>query len=179
MPPQLIFQIGLVFGYIAWLLCFRAYLWPRLKAMDNFSAHRAIATLHSFRFVGLVFLVPGFTGPHLPAAFAAFAAYWDLAASVLAILALLTARIRPLFWLFTVAFNLVGATDLLLDYRHAVVAGVGANPGELGAAFLIPVLTVPLLMITHVAALTLLLRSGHRMALWRSPLSVAAGQTSC
>jgi hypothetical protein len=40
---------------------------------------------------------------------------------VLAILALLTVRIRPLFWLFVVAFTLVGLVDLVLDYYHATM----------------------------------------------------------
>jgi hypothetical protein len=76
--------------------------------MDRIAAHRVIATLHSFRFFGLVFIVPGVVGPRLPASFASFAAYGDLVTGVLAILALLTARVRPLFWLFVVGFNLVG-----------------------------------------------------------------------
>jgi hypothetical protein len=54
-------------GYVAWLLCFDACLWPRLRAMDAADAHRAIATLHSFRFFGPAFLLPGGVGPNLPA----------------------------------------------------------------------------------------------------------------
>jgi hypothetical protein len=54
-----IFQIHLVLGYVPWLLCFGAYVWPRLKSMDQVAAQRAIATLHSLRFFGLVFVVPG------------------------------------------------------------------------------------------------------------------------
>ena len=108
MSPEPLFRIQLVLGYVAWLLCFGAYILPRLKSMDRVDAHRAIATLHSFRFFGLVFILPGVVGPNLPAGFAAFAAYGDLATGVLAMLALLTVRIRPLFWLFVVAFNLVG-----------------------------------------------------------------------
>src|SRR5580692_10718292 len=105
MSPKTIFNLHLILGYVAWLLCFRAYLLPRLNSMDQVEAHRAIATLHSFRFFGLVFILPGVVG-NLPANFATFAAYWDLATGVLAMLALLTARIRPLFWRFVVAFNL-------------------------------------------------------------------------
>jgi hypothetical protein len=112
MSPELIFQSQLVLGYVAWLLCFRVYVWPRLKSMDPFDAQRAIATLHSFRFFGLVFILPGVVSPDLPASFAAFAAYGDFATGVLAMLALLAAGRRPLFWLFVVAFNLVGTTDL-------------------------------------------------------------------
>ena len=158
MSPQTIFQIHLVLGYVAWLLCFRVYVLPRLKSMGKLEAHRAIATLHSFRFFGLVFILPGIVGPNLPAGFAEFAAYWDFTTGVLAILALLTVRIRPLFWLFIVGFNLVGTVDLILNYYHAVRVGLPALAGELHAAYAIPILYVPILMITHVTAFYLLLR---------------------
>ena len=159
MSTETIFNLQLVLGYVAWLLCFGVYILPRLKSMDMVAAQRAIATLHSFRFFGLVFILPGVVGANLPAAgFATFAAYWDLATGVLAMMALLTVRIRPLFWLFVVAFNLVGIVDLVFDYYHAVQVGLPAMAGQLGAAYAIPVLYVPLLMITHVAAFYLLLR---------------------
>jgi hypothetical protein len=132
MTSETLFRIQLVFGYIAWLLCFGTYFWPRLKVMDRADAHRVIATLHSFRFFGLVFILPGIVGPNLPASFATFAAYGDFATGVLAILALVTARIRPLFWSFVVAFNLTGATDIIVDYYHATRAGVPAMAGQLG-----------------------------------------------
>lgn len=160
MSPAIIFTLHLGLGYVPWLLCFRAYVWPRLRSMDAVAAHRAIATLHSFRFFGLVFLVPGVIGPHLPAGFATFAAYGDLATGVLAMLALLTIRTQPLFWLFTVAFNVVGVLDLVGDYYHGITLNLPALSGELGAAYAIPVLYVPLLMITHGAAFCLMVR--HR-----------------
>ncbi len=162
MSSQTVFNLHLVLGYVAWLLCFRAYLWPRLRSLDPVAAQRAIATLHSFRFFGLVFIVPGVVGANLPASFAPFAAYWDLATGVLAMLALLTVRVRPLFWLSVVAFNLVGVIDLVLDYYHAVQIGLPAIAGQLGAAYFIPILYVPLLMITHVVAFYLLLRPQPR-----------------
>src|SRR5215813_3070290 len=112
MSTATIFQIHLVLGYVPWLLCFAAYVWPRLKSMEPVEAQRAVATLHSFRFFGLAFLVPGVVGPNLPAGFAAFAAYVDFATGLLAMLALLTIRTRALFWTFVVAFNLVGAVDI-------------------------------------------------------------------
>jgi hypothetical protein len=158
MSTEIIFQIQLALGYVAWLLCFGVYIWPRLRSMDRVEAQRVIATLHSFRFFGLVFLVPGVVGPHLPAAFAGFSAYVDFATGGLAMLALLTVRIRPLFWAFVVAFNLVGAADLIINYIHAVQVGLPAVAGELGAAYVIPIIYVPLLMITHVVAFYLLLR---------------------
>jgi len=157
MSPQTIFNTHLVLGYVAWLLCFRTYVVPRLRSMDQVAAQRAIATLHSFRFFGLVFILPGVAG-NLPFSFARFAAYADLATGMLAILALLTVRIRPLFWLFVVAFNLVGVIDLIVDYYHAVQSGLPALAGQFRATYAIPVIYVPLLMITHVAAFYFLLR---------------------
>jgi hypothetical protein len=158
MFPETLFQIQLVLGYVAWLLCFGVYILPRLESMDRVEAQRAIATLHSFRFFGLVFILPGVVGPDLPASFATFAAYADLATGVLAMLALVTVRIRPLFWVFVVAFNLVGVTDLILDYYHATQVNLPALAGQLGATYAIPIIYVPLLMITHIMAFYLLVR---------------------
>jgi hypothetical protein len=152
MSPETLFRIHLVSGYVAWLLCFSVYVWPWLKAMDRFEAQRAIATLHSFRFFGLVFILPGVVGPNLPAGFATFAAYGDFATGVLAMVALLTVRIRPLFWTFVVAFNVVGTVDLIVDYYRATVLDLPALAGELGATYAIPIIYVPVLMITHVVA---------------------------
>jgi len=158
MSPAAVFQIHLVLGYVPWLLCFGAYVWPRLKAMDPVEAQRAIATLHSFRFFGLVFIVPGVVGPNLPAGFATFAAYGDFATGVLAMLALLTVRKSSLFWSFVIAFNLVGAADIIIDYYQGNQLGLPALAGELGATYVIPIVYVPLLMITHVVAFYLLFR---------------------
>jgi hypothetical protein len=126
--------------------------------MDRVEAHRVIATVNSFRFFGLVFLIPGVVGPNLPASFTTFAAYGDFATGVLAMLALLTVRIRPVFWLFVVAFNIVGVVDLIVDYYHGNQIGLPALAGELGATYAIPIIYVPLLMITHVVAFYLLAR---------------------
>ena len=158
MSPETLFRLHLVLGYIAWLLCFGAYVWPRLKLMDRVEAQRAIAALHSFRFFGLVFILPGVVGD-LPAEFATFAAYGDFATGLLAMLALLTVRMPLLFWLFVVAFNLVGATDILIDYYHGNQFGLAPLAGELGATYAIPIIYVPLLMITHGVAFYLLLRT--------------------
>ena len=158
MRQETIFQIHLVLGYVAWLLAFGAYIWPWLKGMSRVEAQRAIATLHSFRFFGLVFILPGAVG-NLPTQFATFAAYGDFATGLLAILALLTVRWRPAFWTLVVAFNVVGFADILVDYYHATLLNLPAHAGDFGATYAIPVIYVPLLMITHVAAFYLLVRS--------------------
>ena len=158
MLPQIIFLIQLALGYAACLLWFCVYALPKLKSMSRFQAQRVIATVHSFRFFGLVFILPGVVGTNLPAGFAMFAAYGDFATGVLAILALLTVRARPLFWLFVAAFNLVGTVDILVAYYHAIKLGLPALAGQLGAAYVIPILYVPMLMITHFVAFYWLVR---------------------
>jgi hypothetical protein len=164
MSPATIFDVHLVLGYVPWLLCFGAYIWPRLKPMDPVDAQRVIATLHSFRFFGLVFIIPGVVGPNLPTGFAAFAAYGDFATGLLAMAALLTIRLRPVFWSFVVAFNLVGVVDIIVDYYHGNQIGLPALAGELGATYVIPIIYVPVLMITHAAAFYLLARPQPRTA---------------
>ena len=163
MSTAIIFQTHLVLGYVAWLLAFGTYIWPWLKGMDRFQAQRFIATLHSFRFFGLVFIMPGVIG-NLPEPFASFAAYGDFATGLLALAALLTARIRPLFWLFVAAFNMVGAADILIDYYHASMEGLPSIAGQMIATYWIPILYVPLLMITHAVALYWLVKPQPRVA---------------
>ena len=158
LPPSAIFNIQLALGYAPWLICFAVYGWPRLKAMSLVEAQRAIAVLHSFRVFGLVFILPGVVGPALPEPFAVTAAWGDFATGVLAILALLAFRTRPLFWALVVAFNAVGALDIVTDYINGVRLDLPAQAGQLSAAYAIVIVYVPLLMITHVAAFILLAR---------------------
>jgi hypothetical protein len=175
MQAENIFRIDMALGYLAWALCIATYVWPRLKAMDRLEAHRAIATLHSFRFFGLVFLLPGFVGPNLPEGFAAPAAYNDLATALLAILALLTVRVRFLFWPLVWAFNLVGLADLVMDTVRAVSMDVPSMAGQLGAGYAIPILFVPVLFWTHLLAFWLLLRpAGAPLRSAGAPMPLAA-----
>ena len=89
----------------------------------------------------------------------------------------LTVRVRPLFRLFVVAFNLVGAIDLILDYYHAVRVGLPAVAGQLGAAYAIPVIYVPALMISHVVAFYLLTRPRPK-AVWTLGREATASKSS-
>ena len=162
MSPSIIFNLHLALGYIAWLLCTSAYILPKLKAMNPVDAQRAIATLHSFRFFGLVFILPGVVGHNLPQGFAPFAAYGDFVTGLLAILALLAIRIRSLFWPLVVAFNLAGAIDIIVDYYHGVRLALPLVAGELGSTYAIVIIYVPLLMITHVIAFYFMLRGQRK-----------------
>lgn len=158
MSPAIIFDSHLVLGYAAWLLCTRVWVWPRLKAMATDDAQRAIAMLHSFRFFGLVFILPGVVGPALPEDFATFAAWGDLVTGVLAMAALSVPPRPALFRPLVVAFNVAGMVDLVVDYYHGTTLDLAGLSGQLGAAYVIPIVYVPILMITHVIAFRLLLR---------------------
>jgi hypothetical protein len=77
-------------------------------------------------------------------------------------------RTRPVFWLFVLAYNLVGAGDIIIDYYHGNQLDLPALAGQLGATYAIPIIYVPVLMITHFAAFYLLMRPQHN-ALVPSP----------
>ena len=70
MLPQLIFFTSVAFSFIAWGIVAARYIWPKLRSLDRIEASRPILMLHSFRFFGLVFLVPGVVSPDLPSSIA-------------------------------------------------------------------------------------------------------------
>ena len=128
----------------------------RRRILPQRDALRSLLTLHTFRFVGLAFLVPGVVGPDLPTAFARPAAYGDLGATILALLALAvlaTSWGLAVVWLF----NLWGAADVLNNFYNGLF-GVGLSPGSLGAGFFLVTVLVPLLLITHALMFRLLLQ---------------------
>jgi hypothetical protein len=152
---QAAFGISVAFSFLAWGLVAGRYLWPALRRMPLLAAMRAILTLHAFRFVGLAFMVPGVVSPALPAGFARADAYGDLAAAVLAVLALCLLPGRAGVTL-TWAFNVWGTVDLLNAFYEGNRFGLMA--GQLGAAYFIVTMVVPLLLITHGVMFALLLR---------------------
>ncbi len=154
MSPQLCFFLSIAFGFVAWGIAATRYIWPKLRLLRKPEALRPLLILHSFRFIGLAFLVPGVVSPDLPSVFAHSAAYGDIMAATLA---LLTLAFLPygvgvvIAWIF----NVWGTFDLLSAFYHANAAGL--TPGQLGATYFIPTLVVPLLLITHGLAFRILL----------------------
>ena len=147
MPQQMIwFFVSIAFSLIAWGIVTARYIWPELRLRPRVEALRPLLILHSFRFIGLAFLVPGVVSPNLPPAFAHSAAYGDIVAAILALFSLLLlprAAGVAVAWLF----SLWGSADLLNAFYQANHAGLLA--GQLEAAFFLPTLVVPLLLITH------------------------------
>jgi hypothetical protein len=165
MLPQLCFFVSIAFGFIAWGIVTARYIWPKLRLRQRAEALRPLLVLHSFRFIGLAFLVPGVVSPDLPSAFAHSAAYGDIAAATLALLSLLLlpggAGVVSA-WIF----NLWGSADLLNAFYQANDAGLMA--GQLGATYFIPTLVVPLLLITHGLAFRILLQHQSESAMRES-----------
>ena len=147
MPQQMIwFFVSIAFSLIAWAIVAVRYIWPKLRNRPRADALRPLLILHSFRFIGLAVLVPGVVSPDLPPAFAHAAAYGDIGAAILSLFSLLLlpgAAGVAIAWIF----NIWGSVDLLNAFYQAGHAGLLA--GQLGAAFFLPTLIVPLLLITH------------------------------
>src|SRR5215831_7386468 len=156
MTPQIIFFTSVFMSFILWATVAARYIWPALQARPRADALYPILLLHASRFVGLAFLVPGVVSPDLPIAFARPAAYGDLMTTVLALLALalLQSRLgRVLVWVF----NCCGTADLLYAFYQGNRTGLGHAPGQMGAAYFIPTLLVPLLVLTYGLVFRLLL----------------------
>jgi len=165
MQSQLSFFVSIAFSFIAWGIVTARYIWPELRLRQRADALRPLLILHSFRFVGLAFLVQGVVSPDLPSAFAHSAAYGDIIAAILALLALLllpSAAGVAVTWIF----SLWGTADLFNAFYQANHAGLLA--GQLGATYFIPTLVVPLLLITHGLAFRILLQHQPEPAMQES-----------
>jgi hypothetical protein len=165
------FYVSIAFSLTAWGIVTARYIWPELSLRQRTEALRPLLILHSFRFIGLAFLVPGVVSPDLPAAFAHSAAYGDISAAMLALLALISlprAGGVVIAWIF----NLWGFADLLNAFYQANHAGL--LPGQLGATYFIPTVIVPLLLITHGLAFRILLLHEHESVTDKLPLALLA-----
>ena len=165
MQTQFAFFASIAFSLIAWGIVAARYIWPELRLRPRAEALQPLLILHSFRFIGLAFIVPGVVSPDLPAAFAHPAAYGDVIAAILALLSLLllpSAAGVAAAWIFSVW----GSVDILNAFYQANHAGLLA--GQLGAAFFLPTLIVPLLLITHGLTFRILLQHQPEPAMLES-----------
>ena len=156
MPQQMIwFFVSIAFSLIAWGIVTAKYIWPALRLRPRAEALQPLLILHSFRFIGLAFLVPGVVSLDIPSAFANSAAFGDLIAATLALFSLLSLP-RSAGVVTAWIFNIWGTVDLLDAFYQANRAGL--LPGQLGAAYFIPTFIVPLLLITHGLTFRILLQ---------------------
>ena len=156
---NLYLPLSITLGLVAFALMAKWYLMPKLLERSLQDALTPLLLFHSFRYVGLAFLIPGVTGAPLDLRFANPAAYGDLLASVLALIALLALRsgsalALPLVWVF----NVVGTLDLF----NALFQGLRYTAdADLGATYFIPAVIVPALLVTHYVIFVLLTRRGR------------------
>ena len=151
-----IFGLQFFLSLVVWGLIAKWLLTPWLETKSPHQALFFLTLPHAFRYLGMVFLVPGVVSQTMPASFAIPAAYGDLATGLLALLALIALRTGwavalPLVWLF----NIVGTVDLLNALRQEDAVE------NFGAAWYIPTFLVPLLLVTHFMMFARLLRRGR------------------
>jgi hypothetical protein len=153
-----LFGLSVLMNFVASGIVTKLYIWPWLRVMTREEALLPLMVPHMFRFVGLSFLVPGVVSASLSPDFARPAAYGDLVAALLAVVAVLALSARASWALAVVwLFNLWGTIDLLYAIYQGEI-GVRIGPGSLGAAFYIPTVLVPPLLVTHALIFRLLLR---------------------
>jgi hypothetical protein len=146
------------FGFLVWAVFAAQYIWPAISKRERAEALRPILVVHGFRYIGLAVLIPGVVSPQLSATvFARELAYGDLAAAILALIALAALRTilaDPLVWIF----NIFGTADLLNAFYQGSRLSLPDTPGLLGAGYFIPIFGVPLLLVTHILVFRLLMR---------------------
>ena len=153
-----LFGLSVLMNFVASGIVTKLYIWPWLRVMTREEALLPLMVPHMFRFLGLSFLVPGVVSASLSPDFARPAAYGDLVAALLAVVAVLALSARASWALAIVwVFNLWGTIDLLYAIYQGEI-GVRIGPGSLGAAFYIPTVLVPPLLVTHALIFRLLLR---------------------
>jgi hypothetical protein len=157
MKPIAVFGLSILMSFLSAGVVGLLYAWPRLRVMGREQALLALVAPHCFlRFLGLSLLVPGVVSPSLPAAFSEPAAYGDLIAGLLALIAMVallrhSSRSTPAVWLF----NTWGAADFLFAFYQGLRLQI--DPGALGAAFFILTAIVPPLFVTHLFIFRLLI----------------------
>ena len=161
------FALSMTIGLLTFGLIAKWYLLPWIDRVPRPDVLTPLLLLHSFRYIGLAFVTPEVVSSDLASAFATPAAYGDLATALFALLTLGAVRLRgnaalPLVWIF----NIMGTLDLgyavFQGTRHAIAS-------HLGAAYFIPILAVPVLLVTHYLIFRILLRPEPRLA--TSPLA--------
>ncbi|NLS18392.1 hypothetical protein HGP16_17680 [Rhizobium sp. P40RR-XXII] len=159
MPPDfnLPFVLSVAGAFLTSSVVAYVYVWPAVGTMPRYEALRLLAAFHAFRFLGMNFLVSGFVSPELSSDFANQVGWGDLIAAVLALVSMAALSWRwpiavPIVWIF----NIWGTMDLLNAY-YLGITRIG-NPGLFGAAIYIPALYVPLLLVNHGLAFTILWR---------------------
>lgn len=158
MDTMAIFGLQFFWSFMAWGAVAKWLLAPGLEKLSANDALSWLTIPHAFRHIGMVFLVPTVVEQPLPSVFANPAAYGDMLAAVLALLAFIALRTNwagalALVWIF----NVVGTADFLYAVTMGTLHGAAIR---MGSAWYIPTILVPALLITHGMIFVRLLRRG-------------------
>ena len=151
-----VLTVNLLFNILVFWIAAKLYVFPRLPELQPRVVLLPILLLHSTRHLGLMFLTPGATYAGLSRKFTYPAAFGDLLAAVLALIALCAVvkdwkSARFLTWIFA----LEGTIDLINAIALAQVHGAAAF---MGPAYWIPAFWVPALLVTHYITFVVLIR---------------------
>jgi len=151
-----ILTVNLLFStFVFWLIA-RIYVFPKLADLKPQTLLLPILLLHSFRHLGLMFLASGATYAGIPPQFTYPAAFGDLLAALLALIAILAlvrnaSSARILVWVF----NVEGTLDL---FDAIALATIYRAQPYIGPAYWIPAFWVPALLVTHYITFVFLLK---------------------
>jgi hypothetical protein len=169
MQPFQIFGVQAALSLLGYALIASWYVAPRRAALPLRAALLPLLVPHIFRTLGLVFIVPQVTDPHLPRDFAIPTAYGDLLAAILALASVIALRAGwriafGLVWLF----NLAGTADLL----YAIFQGVRVElpKFQLGPAWFIPTFLVPAALVIHTLVFIMLVRRAGEYRTTKRPI---------
>jgi hypothetical protein len=153
---DLIIVANISLSLLTFSLIARWYVVPVLERLSWEKALEPLLLLHTFRHIGLMFLAPGAVKSSLPTAFAGPAAWGDLLAAILAFVAIFSLRSHKSWAPLSVwVFNIQGSLDL----AYALAQGVANSAASgMGAAFWIPSVLVPALLVSHVLVFWLLVQ---------------------
>jgi hypothetical protein len=163
---DLVFILGFAGTFVAFWVLAALYVWPAMRRLPRDEALRLLAVPHAFRFIGLSFLIVGVVSPELDSEFTVPAAWGDFGAAILALFSIAALTWRwsyaiPIVW----AFSVWGTIDLLNAFVIGAVLQI--EPGSYGAAYYIPTIIVPALLVTHALIFVSLLRSDDA---WARPM---------
>ncbi len=156
MDTQLIIPISITMGVIMYAFTMNRYAMPKLNQLPLKEVLIILILPHAIRYIGLSFLVQGTTAVAMDPRFANTAAYGDLLAAVLALVAVMALAsnwrsAKALAWIF----NIVGSADFL---GVLAIATCVNKPGDWGATIYLPMAIVPFLMVTHILVFKFLLK---------------------
>jgi hypothetical protein len=151
-----ILTVNLLLSTLIFWTAARLYVLPKLNEYEPRIILLPILLLHSLRHLGLMFLSPGAIYPGMPPQFAYPAAFGDLLAAALALIAIPAVATRArsakfLVWLFNIegTLDLIDAIGLATIYEAAPF---------MGPAYWIPAFWVPALLVTHYITFIVLIK---------------------